>query len=76
MNLKNILGRAWRKFEIFAYAMDYDERVGAAVRIDQLDQQQKRHSEALAAAEERITSLSGDVALLSKQGAPQPRLPG
>lgn len=76
MSLREILCGAWRKFEQFAYAMDYDERIDAAVRLEQLDQLQKRQSDALAATEERISKLSGDVALLTEQGSPRPRLPG
>lgn len=66
MNPRNMLRRAWRKFELFAYAMDYDEGTDTAVRLEQLDQLQKRHSAALAAVEERVSRLAADVTLLSR----------
>lgn len=66
MNPRNMLRRAWRKFELFAYAVDYDEGTDAVVRIEQLDQLQQSHSAALAAVEERVSRLAADVTLLSR----------
>jgi len=66
MNPRNMLRRAWRKFELFAYAMDHDDHIDAASRIEQLDQLQQSHSAALAAVEERVSRLAADVTLLSR----------
>lgn len=76
MSLWDMLRRAWRKFELFAYAMDYDERIDGAVWIENLDRVQKSHGAALTAVEDRIRSLSSDVAALSEQVAAKPRSAG
>lgn len=69
MSLRDILGRAWRRFETFAYAMDYDERTDSAARIENLERLQRSSSAALAAAEKRIAMLSASDVALSNQAA-------
>lgn len=70
MNLSGMFHRAWRKFALFAYAMDYDERSDVAARVEELDRVQQSHSAALAAAAERIEALSGNLAAQSRQSSP------
>lgn len=67
MSLWDMLRRAWRKFELFAHAMDYDQHSDNTARIENLERLQQSSSAALADAEKRVAALSGDVAALSEQ---------
>lgn len=41
MHFENILRRAWRKFEQFAYAMDYDPQTDLERRVAELERVQQ-----------------------------------
>ena len=51
MSLRDMLRRAWRKFELFAYAMDYDEPSQTAALV--------------AGLEARVRQQAADVAVIS-----------
>lgn len=69
MSLWDILGRAWRKFEQLAHAIEYDEHTDTAARIQNLEQLQQSSSAAIADGEKHIAALSNEVAALSEQVA-------
>ena len=71
MSPRNMLRRAWRKFELFAYAMDYDEPTQTAALVAGLDAQVRQQAADVAVISARMDRLAAQIAQSSQPDPPQ-----